>query len=155
MSSPFNKYTAHGNQFLTQLADELNMPIDKERALRTLKAVLHSLRNRISPEESSQFIAQLPMMIKAIYVDGWQIGKHQKRISNFDEFVSEVYELGGGYRGTTFGDRLEAERAIQSVLKILKQYISEGEFDDILVSLPAKLQSAMLDILMKTGGIVM
>ncbi len=155
MSSPFNKYTAHGNQFLSQLADELNMPNDKERALRMLKSVLHSLRNRISPEESSQFFAQLPMMIKAIYVDGWQIGKHQKRISNFDEFVSEVYELGGGYKGITFGDRMEAERAIQSVLKVLKQYISEGEFNDVLVSMPAKLQSPLLDILMKTGGLVM
>ena len=155
MQTPFNKYTIQGNLFLSQLADELNMPKNKTRTLHILKAVLHGIRNRISPEESAQFMAQLPMLLKAVYVDGWQIGKHQKRINTLEEFVDEVYDLGGAYKGLAFGDRIEAERGIQSVLKILKNYISEGEFNDILASMPTKLRSDLLDILINSGGLVM
>ena len=155
MQTPFNKYTIQGNLFLSQLADELNMPKNKTRTLHILKAVLHGIRNRISPEESAQFIAQLPMLLKAVYVDGWQIGKHQKRINTFGEFVNEVYDLGGAYKGLAFGDRIETERGIQSVFKILKNYISEGEFNDVLASMPTKLRSDLLDMLMNSGGLVM
>ena len=155
MTTPFDKYAAHGNQFLSQLADELYMPDDKGRAVHVLKAVLHGIRNRISPEESSQFMSQLPMMVKAVYVDGWQIGKHQKRITNFEDFIDEVYDLGSGYKGLAFGDRFETIKCIQAVFNVLKNHISEGEFNDILASMPVKLRSALLDLLMSSGGLVM
>ncbi len=155
MQTPFDKYAKHGNQFLSQLADELNMSADQERVLRILKAVLHGIRNRIVPVESAQLISQLPMMIKAVYVDGWQIGKHQERIATFEEFVAEVYHIGGGFNELAFASRMEVVNAIQAVLKVLKNHVSEGEFNDILVSMPIKLQSALLDMLMKEGGLVM
>jgi uncharacterized protein (DUF2267 family) len=155
MISPFNKYTVQSNQFLSLLADVMYMPHDKKRVLNILRAVLHAIRNRITPEESAQFMAQLPMLIKAIYVDGWQIGKHQKRIYTFEEFVDEVYDLGGSYTGVAFGDRMEAERGIKSVFKVLKNYISDGEFNDVLATMPAKLRSELLDLLMSNGGLVL
>jgi uncharacterized protein (DUF2267 family) len=155
MRTPFNKYTSQGNEFLAQLADELYMPKEKARALNILKAVLHGIRNRISPEESSQLIAQLPMLIKAVYVDGWQIGKQHKRITDFEDFITEIYDLGGGYKGIAFGDRMQVERSIFSVFKILKQHISEGELNDILASMPTKLRTPLLDLLMSRGGLVL
>ena len=155
MTTPFDKYAMHGNEFLSQLADELYMPNEKDRVLHVLKAVLHGIRNRISPSESSQFMAQLPMMVKAVYVDGWQIGKHQKRISTFEDFIDEVYDLSGGYKGLAFGDRFETIRCIQGVLNILKNHISEGEFNDVLASMPVKLRSDLLDLLMSKEGLVM
>ena len=155
MQTPFDKYATHGNAFLAKLADELNMPNDKERVMHVLKSVLHGIRNRISAEESAQFISQLPMMIKAVYVDGWQIGKHQARVATYEAFVAEVYHLGGGFNELTFCSLMEVERGIEGVLKVLKHYISEGEFNDVLASMPQKLQSTLLDMLMKDGGLVM
>jgi uncharacterized protein (DUF2267 family) len=155
MATPFDKYATHGNEFLSQLADELYMPNEKERVLHILKAVLHGLRNRISPEESSQFISQLPMMVKAVYVDGWQIGKHQKRVSTFEDFVVEVFDLGGGFKGLAFSEHQNVIRGIQAVFNVLKKHISEGEFNDVLASMPIKLRSDLLDLLMSNGGLVM
>lgn len=155
MQSPFNQYALKGNEVLKQLAEELMMPGENARMVNIFKAVLHGIRNRITPEESTQFIAQLPMMFKAIYVDGWTIGKHQKRINSFDKFVEEVYELGGGYKGYTFGDIVEAENGIQAVFTVLKQFVSEGEFNDILATMPEVLRSELLDYLMRKGGLVM
>ncbi len=155
MQTQFNKYALKGNEMLKQVAEELGMPDDRDRALNVLKAVLHGIRNRITPEQSAQFIAQLPMLIKGIYVDGWQIGKHQKRIATFDKFVEEVYELGGGYKGYAFGDLMDAERGIQAVFSVLKHYVSEGEFNDILSTMPAELRFQLLDFLMRQGGLIM
>jgi uncharacterized protein (DUF2267 family) len=155
MQTPFNKYLTQGNQILSELADELDIPKDKARVLHILKAVLHGIRNRISPEESSQFMAQLPMLLKAIYVDGWQIGKLQKRVSTFEEFIDDIYDLSGGYKGLAFDDRMEVEKSISVVLKVLKQYISEGEFNDVLAFMSPKLRAALLDILMTNGGLVL
>lgn len=152
MQTPFNKYALKGNEMLKQI---LGIPDDKDRALNVLKAVLHGIRNRITPEQSAQFIAQLPMIIKGIYVDGWQIGKHQKRVANFDKFAEEVYELGGGYKGYSFDDVIDAERGIQVVFSVLKQYISEGEFNDILTTMPAQLRFQLSDFLMREGGLIM
>jgi uncharacterized protein (DUF2267 family) len=155
MQTQFNKYALKGNEMLKQLAEELGIPDDTDRALNVLKAVLHGIRNRITPEQSAQFIAQLPMMIKGIYVDGWQIGKHQKRVSTFDKFAEEVYQLGGGYKAYSFDDVLDAERGIQVVFSVLKQYISEGEFNDILTTMPAHLRFQLSDFLMREGGLIM
>lgn len=155
MTTAFNRYASRGNEFIAQLADELNMSNDMPRAYRILKAVLHSIRNHISPEESSQLIAQLPMAIKGIYVDGWQIGKKQKRVDTLDEFMIEIYNLGGGFRGRTFGNRAEGGKAIKAVFQVLKRYVSEGELNDVLMCLPAPLRVALLDYIMEGEGLIM
>ena len=50
---------------------------------------------------------------------------------------------------------MEAERGIQLVFKVLKNYISDGEMNDVLASMPNKLRSDLLDMLMSNGGLVM
>lgn len=155
MQTPFNKYALKGNEMLKQLAEGLGIPDDKDRALNVLKAVLHGIRNRITPEQSAHFISQLPMMIKAVYVDGWQIGKHQNRINTFDQFVEEVYQLGGGFESYTFDEIGDAETGIQVVFSVLKHYISEGEFNGILATMPAELRFQLSDFLMREGGLIM
>jgi uncharacterized protein (DUF2267 family) len=155
MQTEFNKYAIRGNKILTQLAVRLGMPDDKARALHILKAVLHAVRNRTTPEESAHFIAQLPMMLKAIYVDGWQIGKHQKRIYTYQEFIEEVYELGGGFKGLAFGELYQAERGVKDVFFILKQFVTEGEFNNMLATMPKDISNHLLEILMENEGLVM
>lgn len=66
----FEKYVEKGNLFLKELAQELGNPDDKEKAGRVLRTVLHVLRRRLTLEESFDLISQLPMCIKAVYIDG-------------------------------------------------------------------------------------
>jgi uncharacterized protein (DUF2267 family) len=155
MTTAFNRYASRGNEFISQLAEELNMPYDKPRAYRILKAVLSSIRNHITPEESTQLIAQLPMALKSIYVDGWQIGKKNKRVDTIKEFIDEVYYNSGGYRGRAFNNRIEVEAGIKAVLNVLKKYISEGEFEDVLMCLPSPLRVEILDYVMEGKGLIL
>ena len=46
----FEKYVATGNAFIKEVAQELGNPDDKNRAMRVTRAVIHALRNRLTPE---------------------------------------------------------------------------------------------------------
>src|SRR5689334_6902602 len=86
----FEKHAAKGNEFIHRLAIRLGDGADRDRATRVLRCVLHVLRNRLSVEESFQLIAQLPMAIKAIYVDGWAPSHGHPKIKTIDEFAEAV-----------------------------------------------------------------
>jgi uncharacterized protein (DUF2267 family) len=44
---------------------------DRHRAYMALRAVLHALRDRLTVEEVAQLGAQLPMLIRGLYYEGW------------------------------------------------------------------------------------
>ncbi|MBX2893619.1 MAG: DUF2267 domain-containing protein [Saprospiraceae bacterium] len=140
MALNFNKYVQDGEQFLKEVAREINDPDNVAKAGRILRAVLHAFRNRVSPQESLQLIAQLPMLVKAVYVDGWRISDESKTLRTLGDFIEAVREEGG--RGTTndFVTDREVEHAIHAVFTVLKKHVSAGEIKDIVATLPAELR---------------
>jgi uncharacterized protein (DUF2267 family) len=44
---------------------------DRGKAYQALRALLHALRDRLTVEEAVEFGAQLPMLIRGIYYEGW------------------------------------------------------------------------------------
>ena len=140
MACNFNKHAQKGNEFVSEVARELGIPEDKDKALRILKAVLHTLRDKITPEESLQLIAQLPLFIKAIYVDGWRIsGKHEK-MRQKNDFLEAVISNGGVAGNDDFQTLDIAESAVRDVFHILQQHVSEGEIIDVIKILPIDLR---------------
>ncbi|MGZ8557021.1 MAG: DUF2267 domain-containing protein [Chitinophagaceae bacterium] len=138
MSLNFEKYTAKGNEFVRLVADELD--VSRDKAGRIIRAVLHSLRNRLSHEESFQLMAQLPMVLKGIYVDGWHFDKDFTRISHLKNFLEEVRQEDGGLAGYDFGNDAKAGVAVASVFKAMTYFVSEGEMKDIIDVMPAELK---------------
>ena len=95
MSLNFEKYTAKGNEFIKTLAHELGDENDRNYASRVLRAVFQALRNRIPPDESLQLTAQLPMYIKAVYIDGWNIKYNTPgKIHSVQAFIEDVRKDG-------------------------------------------------------------
>ena len=138
MSIDFEKYAVKGNEFINLVTNELTIP--KDKAGRIIRAVFHSLRNRLTHEESFQLLAQLPMSLKGVYVDGWKFSKDFNRISHIADFLEEVRKEDGGLAGFDFGDHSNTKMAISAVFKALKYFISDGEMQDILNILPAELK---------------
>jgi len=138
MSPDFEKFAAKGNEFIKLVADDLEVPRDK--AGRIVRAVLHALRNRISHEESLQLLAQLPMAIKAVYVDRWTFKKEFRRIGTLAEFLDEVRQEDDRTAGYDFGNDARARQAVSAVFRALHYFVSEGELDDLADTLPAELK---------------
>lgn len=140
MALNFNKYVQDGEQFLKEIARETGHPADVAKAGRILRAVLHAFRNRLAPSESLQLISQLPMLIKAIYVDGWRISDEAKRLRHLGDFIEAVREEGGPATINDFVTDREVEHAIHAVFAVLKNHVSKGEIQDVVATLPAELR---------------
>lgn len=147
MALNFNKYVQDGERFVHEVAHELGVSDDKAKGGRVLRAVFHAFRNRVTPNESLQFISQLPMLIKAIYVDGWRFSDESRRLRHLGDFIEAVREAGG--RGTTndFVTDYEVEAAIRAVFRVVGKHVSEGEILDILATLPVELKPLLADAL--------
>ncbi|MTI22204.1 DUF2267 domain-containing protein [Fulvivirga sp. RKSG066] len=136
----YEHYAAKGNEVVNEIALELGFPADRKLAARLLRATLHTLRDRLTIPESFQFMAQLPMILKAVFVEGWQYHEKPNRIKNIGEFVREVVKEDkpvGHHDITTAKD---GENAVRAVLKVLRKHISDGEIEDIVRSTPPDLR---------------
>lgn len=140
MESIFDKYASDGNKFIIELADKLNHPEDTARAGRKLKAVLHTLRNHLTIEESVQMLAQLPMFMKAIFVDKWSLRNNAKRTKHLDDFYKEVQNTIKETSQLDFPHLVDASEATSVVLFMLKRYVSEGEMEDLRAVMPKDLK---------------
>jgi uncharacterized protein (DUF2267 family) len=138
MSLDFEKYAAKGNEFVNLVAEELQQPRDK--AGRVVRAVFHALRNRLTHEESFQLMAQLPVALKGVYVDGWKFNKGFNRIRHLNDFLDEVRREDGGLAGFDFGNDSMAEMTVASVFKVLSYFVSEEEMNDVRAVMPAELK---------------
>lgn len=145
MALNFNQYTTEANTFLNGYATELNLKNNPEKAQRILTAVLHGLRYMISVEESLQFISQLPMYIKAIYVNGWSIKKKKKKVKTMEEFIHLIRSFDWAVGDSDFGSDERAEKYIDATFFFLRKYISPGEMEDIKDELPKKLKNMLFD----------
>jgi uncharacterized protein (DUF2267 family) len=55
-----------------------------------LRAVLHTLRDRLPPDEAVDLAAQLPMLVRGFYFEGWHPSNQPLRYRDKDEFLARV-----------------------------------------------------------------
>jgi uncharacterized protein (DUF2267 family) len=141
MPHQLEHYAAKGNALLNELATELGIPGNKKAAARILRAVLHALRDRITVEESLQLLAQLPMVIKGIYVDGWTLKNQHKHTRTVDQFLFDVIRNDGIAALDDFTlNREEARIVVERVFFVLSRQVSEGELRNIIAVLPGEIK---------------
>lgn len=141
MALDFEKYAAKGNEFLNRLAENLGNE-DRAHAARILRSTFRVLRNHLTVEESFQLLAQLPMALKSVYVEGWRLNDHQK-IKTIDDLVVEMVQEEGNSAWRDFADKDEIIDALRAVVDTLRLYVSSGEINQALGTLPRKVQSML------------
>lgn len=109
---------------------------DRHRAYMALRAVLHALRDRLTVEEAAQLAAELPMLLRGLYYEGWDPTGKPLKERHKEAFLAHVArEL-----KTPSGPALDPEAAARAVFKVLKGKVSEGEVRDVLNLLPKELR---------------
>jgi len=86
----FDKFAQEGHLFINNLSEELDHPDEIGREGIIARSVIHSLRDRITISESFDVIAQLPMFLKAIYVDNWKYLEKPMKFDTVEDFCKEV-----------------------------------------------------------------
>jgi uncharacterized protein (DUF2267 family) len=134
----FDQFIEKSNEFLKQVAIELGTPDDTDHAYRVMTSVFHTVRETLSTEESLHLISQLPMILKAIYVNGWHI-KPKKKIRSLSEFFENLRNEIPRNAAEDFGDDSSAKIKTQAVLHVVKCHVAPGEIQDIIDQLPFEL----------------
>jgi uncharacterized protein (DUF2267 family) len=133
------------NRWLLELSDLLGWPGDKPRAYRVLRAVLHTLRDRLIVEEAVELGAQFPMLVRGFYYEGWRPADTPTRERKRGEFLALVQEI-------LRPDPTHPEEATRAVFKLLAHRISEGELEDVRYMLPEQIRDLMPETAVGAGA---
>lgn len=109
----FDRTAQKSTEWLKEIGREMG-PEDMQKSYQSLRAVLHTLRDRLSVDEAADLGAQLPILIKGIYYDGYKPSRTPVKIRTKDEFLSSVKEELGQAVGA-----VPSDEATEAVLKIL------------------------------------
>jgi uncharacterized protein (DUF2267 family) len=122
------------NGWLSELTRALGRP-DRHEAYRALRATLHALRDRLTVEEVAQLGAQLPMLLRGLYYEGWDPTGKPVRQRHREDFLARIgQELGAD-------DAVDPEAAARAVFALLAGRVADGEIEDVKHVLPSEVRA--------------
>jgi uncharacterized protein (DUF2267 family) len=122
------------NIWLKALAEELHFE-DRHHAYNALRAVLHALRDRLTPETAVHLGAQLPMLVRGLYYEGWHMAGKPTKDHSTQEFADHVLEqLPPQFR-------IDPLYVARGVFKILWERLDPGESAKVIDHLPLQLRA--------------
>ncbi len=129
----FDQTLQQTHEWLKDLMYEMGWE-DSQLAYKGLRATLQTLRDRMTPEEAVHLGAQLPMLIRGFYYEGWKLSDIPWKIRHKDDFYNRIKEI-------MADDTLDIdyEQLTRAVFKLLEHRISKGETEDIKSILPKEL----------------
>ncbi len=127
------------DEWLTQLMHELGWT-DRRKAYAALRATLHALRDQVIVDECAQLSAQLPLMIRGMYWEGWNPTHRSWQMARPEEFLTAVHAA------FKHDPEIDPEAVARAVFKILASHVSPGEIDDIRGVLPKAIRHMMPEL---------
>jgi uncharacterized protein (DUF2267 family) len=126
------------HEWLNDIDDGLGFP-NERAAFAALRAVLHTLRDRLPLENAVHLGAQLPMLIRGLYYEAWNPAREPSRIRHQQQFFDLVSaEL------KEHPELRNAARVTPIVLSVLTKHVSPGETDKIRGALPDEIRELFL-----------
>lgn len=107
---------------------------DEQRAWRMLRVTLQALRDWLDVNEASQLAAQLPMLVRGLFYEGWRPAKTPVRDNDKEAFLARIEAA------FTTDPIDDLEEAVCSVFRLLNNHISAGEVKDVRMRLPRHLR---------------
>jgi uncharacterized protein (DUF2267 family) len=133
------------NIWLNDITDRLHWA-DKHLAYRCLRAALHALRDRLSVDQVAALGAQLPLLVRGIFYEGWHPAGKPFKERHKDEFLAllaeELHGLAGADQSIT---DVRPEFVARAVFQVLSKHVSAGEIESVKVTLPAELRDLWSD----------
>ena len=131
--SALDNATHQANIWLNELCDLTHWE-DKRHAYRLLRSVLHALRDWLNPDEAADFAAQLPMLIRGIYYEGWNPSATPVKQRGKDDFVDRLQT---DFKTDPLGN---PDLAITAVFTLLSRHMTGGELDQVRNSMQKPLR---------------
>jgi uncharacterized protein (DUF2267 family) len=123
---------------LRDIAIELGID-NRRHAYLALRGTLHAVRDFLPLDESAQFAAQLPMLVRGMYFEGWDPSSTPERDRSLESFLRRVE---GALERALWNEEypIGAEQAARAVLRVLSDRISGGEMDQVRHVMPERIR---------------
>jgi uncharacterized protein (DUF2267 family) len=129
----FDKTVQESNLWLKDLTERLNT-FDRHHAYSTLRAVLHALRDRIGPENAAHLGAQLPMLLRGLFYEGWDPTGKPSKERHEAAFLAYIA------RELPRADESEVEEGTRAVFDVLSKHIDRGAAVKLAGMFPQELR---------------
>ena len=136
MTQTFEHTVVKSRGWIDDVAGELGT-LDSEHAIHALRAGLHAIRDWLPLHEAVGLGAQLPMLVRGLYYEGWKPSA-QAPGRDRDAILAVVRrELGRA--------PLVATDVFRAVTRVVMRHVSPGEIDHIVAVLPKPIAQLWLD----------
>ena len=132
--APIERTVHATNNWLEELKEELRLQ-DRQQAYHLLRVVLHTLRDRLTVAEAVDLGAQLPMLIRGLYYEGWTPRGKPIKERKKEDFLGHIAEA---LRGSP---DIYPEGVVRGVFRVLERHVSAGEIGDVKQILPADIRT--------------
>jgi uncharacterized protein (DUF2267 family) len=129
----FDKTVQESNLWLKDVMERLNT-YDRHHAYSTLRAVIHALRDRIGPENAAHLGAQLPMLLRGLFYEGWDPTGKPTKERHENAFLAHIA------RELPRATNREIKAGACAVLDVLSKHIDRGAAVKLAAILPQDLR---------------
>ncbi|MEV4709421.1 DUF2267 domain-containing protein [Actinoplanes sp. NPDC049316] len=123
----FEHPTRTAQTWLADIARHLGTD-DRHAAYRTLRAWLHTLRDRLPVNTAADFAAQLPEFFRGVFYDGWQPSRSP------DKYGADEYRRRFALEAQSPIEYVDAAAA--AVTAAMRDRLSPGQIDQVLHLMP-------------------
>lgn len=137
MTDVLSKAIRQSSLWLDEVSERLEAE-DRETALQALRAVLMSVRERIGPDNAAHLAAQLPVLIRGIFYDGFRPAAEPSKERTRKAFLAKVH-------GAVPHLGVEPEQATRAMLEVMAHHIDPHETAKVADLFPAELRDLWPD----------
>src|ERR1700704_577649 len=121
------------NRVLREIEEAYGWPKERRnQAYAALRAVLHAVRDRLPVEETAELAAQLPMLVRGFYYEGWDPTGKPVRERSLEGFLAGV--------AIELPIAADPEPVARAVFALLARRVSDGEIQDVKGVLPTAIR---------------
>ena len=120
--------------WLNDLMFDLDWEDQPHKAYLALRTVLHALRDRLTIEEAVHLGAQLPMLVRGFYFEGWTLRDKPHKERHKEDFLAHIKDA---FRDDV---TVNAQQVARAVFRVLVKHTSAGEINDVKNILPKALR---------------
>ena len=102
-----------------------------QASYRVLRAVLHALRDRLTVDDAAALGAQLPLLVRGIYYEGWHPRGKPMKIRHADEFLARVRD--------ELTENIHPDAAVTAVFQEMERHLDPGETEKVMRLLPREI----------------
>ncbi len=116
-----------------------DLATDRQTAWHVLGAVIRPLRDRLPLELSAHLSAELPLIVRGSYFEGWRPGRENLKLRSLAEFLERVSD------GLADTRPIGSVDAVRSVFAVLSRHLDRGQVQKLRHALPEDIRALWPD----------